>query len=105
MTWNVFRYDINKRQIVVYNIFNHGGFIKDISKFVNDSNKEEFTEKLKKCVMYYFWARCEYEVVISGWPPAHSDVDKKVDIYEQLMLNWYAFVDYVWEHVKRIEGQ
>ena len=55
--------------------------------------------------MYYFWARCEYEVVISGWPPAHGDVDRKVDIYEQLMLNWYAFVDYVWEHVKRIEGQ
>lgn len=105
MTWNVFRYDINKRQIVVYNIFNHGGFIKDISEFADDSNKEEFTEKLKKCVMYYFWARCEYEVVISGWPPAHSDVNKKVDIYEQLMLNWYTFVDYVWEHVKRIEGQ
>ena len=30
--------------------------------------KEEFAEKIKSHLMYYFWSKCEYEVVISSFP-------------------------------------
>ena len=77
--------------------------------------------------MYYFWSKCEYEVVISSFPVhikkeefnrlteefkadtekyGHEpygmwvcpDVGSKIDIYNQVMLNFEVFVDYVWSH-------
>ena len=77
--------------------------------------------------MYYYWAKCEWEVVITSWPPhinmdeldrinkqrksefakydrepyclcINTDVRKKIDVYSQVMLNFDIFVDYVWGH-------
>lgn len=44
--------------------------------------------------MYHFWSRCEYEVIIREW--CGREAERKVDIYEQLMLNWDRFIDYCW---------
>lgn len=46
-------------------------------------------EKLKRECMYYFWAKCEYEVVIQNWP--NKDAEKKIDVFEQLEANWNIF--------------
>ena len=46
-------------------------------------------------------SKCEYEVVITSWPPMPPErgfKDLKVDIYDQLELNWTAFFKYVLEH-------
>lgn len=45
-------------------------------------------ELRRKC-MYYFWAKCEYEVIVTGWPDTKTE--KKIDIYEQLDANWETF--------------
>lgn len=51
---------------------------------------EDFLEeKLRRECMYYFWSKCEYEVVIQGWP--NKDTEKKIDVYEQLEANWNIF--------------
>ena len=33
--WYVYRYNINKKRIEKYNIFNHGSFAKDIENIIN----------------------------------------------------------------------
>lgn len=135
MQWNVFRYDINSRKIELYNIFKHSGFAKDIQELLSKQiSKEEFAEELHRSAMYYFWSRCEYEIAITSWPPyidrhgldvlnfenenyhqayghypncLHVDlnVEKKIDIFEQIRLNWDAFVDYVWGQRKQPYGK
>lgn len=44
--------------------------------------------------MYYFWSKCEYEIILSPWAGQADDI--KIDIYNQIMMNFDRFVDYCW---------
>ena len=128
MIWNVFCEDFNNRAIIKYNIFNHKGFVKDVNKLLKeDTTKDEFTEQLKRSLKYYFWGKSQYEVVITSWPVyidrtelgrlnteyeeynnkwGHypydinivPNVGEKIDIYNQVMMNWEQFVEYIWSN-------
>lgn len=97
MTWNVFYHDVNKHELTTFNIFDHYNFNKDVLRNLNQiKDKDEFAEKLKSYLMYYFWCKSEYEVVISPWSGSMCTKAIKVDIYTQVMNNWDIFLDYVW---------
>lgn len=49
--------------------------------------------------MYYFWAKCEYEVIVSAWPPRGGS-DRKIDIYTQIKENWDIFKELVFRELK-----
>ena len=100
--WNVFYYDFNRKKIDTYNIFEHGGFVTYVKKSINEcKNKDEFAEQLKTELLYYFWSKAEWEVLLSPWI-GDEKVTKKIDVYDQVMLNFNGFLDYVWEHKKDI---
>lgn len=118
MIWNVYRHDFNRRTIEIFNVFDHGSFREDVEKLLKNKKltKEEFEEKLKRLTKYCYWSKCEHEVVITSWCPYISKeeldrlnkedikyrtsvnltVGKKIDIYDQLNLNWNSFVEYVY---------
>lgn len=100
MKWNVYRYDFNLDEIYIFNIFEHGSFKKEVNKVLrNIDSKEEFEEKLRMEAMYYFWSKAEHEILIYPLFGRFRDKGKdarKIDIYNQLNLNWNKFVDYVW---------
>ena len=128
LEWNVFAEDWNAKKIKIFNIFDHGRFLEDVKKNLKKcETKEEFSEKLRRNLFYYFGSKCEWETIITSFPSRitkeeldrlnkefKKDVDryghepysmcispavgKKVDVYEQVMLNWNIFVDYVWSH-------
>ena len=97
MVWNVYVDDFNGKKIKVHNIFGNAGLIEDCQDNYkkNKDNREEFLERLRKDIMYY-WSKCEWEVVIESWPSGRGE--EKIDVYDQVMLNWGVFCDYVWEH-------
>jgi hypothetical protein len=125
MQWNVLLHDVNAGKITTWDIFRHCGFAKDVEKLLSaDLDKEHFAELLQKRLQYYFWSKCEYEVVVTSWPTyidgkelgrlnkeykeyneklgkypykidVAPDVGKKIDVYDQVMLNFDAFVEYV----------
>ena len=123
LLWYVYRHNINKDQIYKYNIFDHGRFSEEVYELLNkhEMTYEDFSEKLRCSLMYYFWCKTEYEIVITSFPPyidkkefdrisseefrVLSDVrlrcGEKIDIYEQVRMNWGVFVDYVWNSKKR----
>lgn len=89
-------YEFNRKKIEVFNIFNHGRFREDFNKLCKESeDKEYFSQRLKLNLMYYFWAKCEYELLISPWI-GDENVHKKIDIYSQVMNNWEHFLEYCW---------
>lgn len=98
MHWNVIAEDFNGRRIDAFDIFEHGGFADDVvksyRKYRNDFGA--FSEDVRKLLAYYFWSKCEWEVIISAWPPSDRIPERKVDVYEQVMLNWDVFIEYVW---------
>ena len=103
LEWNVYWEDSNSKKIIVQNVFNLSWKFNEYLKenFKKNKIKEEFCEQLKRDLQYCYWGKCEHEVVITGWP-SREDVEKKVDVYSQVMLNWEQFADYTWENKKFI---
>ena len=82
-------------KIIKWNIFNHGTFAEKVNKLLQENlSRDEFADSLKKYLMYYFWSKCEYEVILS---PRTGQADNiKIDVYDETMMNFDRFVDYVW---------
>ena len=69
-------------------------------KYGND--KAAFEEKVRRSLMYYYWSKCEWEIVLSHWPSSARFNDRKIDVYDQVMLNWGVFMDYLWNNRKEL---
>lgn len=109
MKWNVYYYNINKRRIETYNIFDHSGFTYYIRQAAKEAIKTEdielFTDKLKRELQYYFWSKAEWEVIISPWLGLRDSEEIKIDVYDQIMLNWNVFARYVWNNKEQLIGE
>ena len=63
--------------------------------------KRDFLDALDLCLKSRYWSRCEYEMILTSWP--RDNVKRKVDIYDQIKMNWKHFSEYVWEWVREFE--
>lgn len=103
ITWNVFYHDSNSGKIDTYNIFNHGSFRLYVKKAAKKcQTKDEFAKNLRSELMYYFWSKCEWEVLISPWISPHKNEEMKADVCWQVMNNWDVFLDYVWNNKRKL---
>ena len=99
MQWNVFYYSAADKKIKALNIFDHTNFSKAVDrKLKSCRDKNEFASRLHSELMYYFWCKSEYEILIKAWCGSKEEI--KVDVYTQIMLNWNKFVKYVWSFRK-----
>lgn len=94
--WNVYYYDFTANEMKPYNVLSgFEKFVRDAQKYTIDKN--EFAAKLKSEMMYHFWSKCEWEIVLTPWIGRKDGRgEKKIDVYDQLRLNWDHFVDYCW---------
>ena len=98
-------YDINSRKIKIHNVFNHWRFIEYSAKYIKKykDDKEGLKEQIRKELMYYYWSKYEWEVIVAPFTSnPKEEEEKKLDVYEQVMLNWDIFFEYFWEHRKEI---
>ena len=96
MCWRVIVEDFNRRRIADYDVFEHHDFAEDVRKAHSEHRDDfdAFAEDVRKSLAYHFWSKCEWEVVVGAWPPSDRVPQRKVDVYEQVMLNWDAFAAY-----------
>ena len=109
LEWNVFRYDINNRAIVAFNIFNHWKFREDVEKALKKfKDKDEFAERLRRDLQYYFWSRSEHEliievtndnrIVLKPWCGCRDQEQTKIDVTDDEVFDWRGFAE---KHTKR----
>lgn len=95
MKWNVFYHNSNSDTICVYNIFDHAGFRKDAEEAIEKcKTKGDLSIVIKLSLAHYFWKKCEWEVVVTAW--SGGEANTKIDIFDQVVNNWSAFIDYLW---------
>lgn len=89
--WNVWIWDFNHDSLEQYDV------VPMLLRELKSLRKEDFPMdkksmdcELRSWASYHFWAKCEYEMIVHGWPEQKND--KKVDVYDQLMLNWDTFL-------------
>lgn len=86
------------------NVFENCGFFSDVQKLLKARpNREELSKELRNIAKYYYWHRCEWEVLLSSWVQSEREGSPKlkIDVYDQLNMNWDSFVDYVWQFVPK----
>lgn len=101
LTWKVKRFDCNKQAIVDYDILKYyEDFIKRQKK--KCTNKEEFSEALRREFMHRFWSKSEYEllisisvdkVILSPWCGCR-DSEKASIFVSDKSFDWFTFANY-----------
>jgi len=106
--YNCILWDTNQRNIKFYDIMpylvdcwedekkrKHKTWNRDFDnsdKEIDDTKMPETFEEFKRFVdkksMYQFWSRCEYEVIVSAWPPhPKRDEDGNIKTYNYDIYN------------------
>ena len=102
--WYAFIEDFNSRKIELYDIFTHAGFLKDLKDLNKKiADEKEFLTEVKRSLCYYFWAKCEYEVLIGSLFSSTEARMRKIDVYEQIIANWDVFAEYLLAHREDIK--
>lgn len=70
LCWNVYVGDSNSGDMKLFNIFNHYGFYQDCLKAKKKykDDKDGFAEETRRNLMYHFWSKCEWEIILQHWP-------------------------------------
>ena len=103
MHWFAMYYNSNAKQFQPYDILKYREeFIKKLKKKV--TSKEEFADKMKSEMMYYFWSKCEWEVILSNidgriiMSPWVGPEDIILDVTNKEDFNWTDFFNKQAEH-------
>ena len=103
--WNAYYYNYNSRKVETHNVFNHWRFIEYSAKYIKKykDDPKALEEQIRRELMYYYWSKYEWEVIVAPFTSnPKEEEEKKLDVYEQVMLNWNIFFEYFWEHRKEI---
>ena len=112
LEWYVYIENFNGKTIEPYNIFNHWLF-RDSCDKVFKKNKgnlgsgfDIFSKEIKSELQYYFWSKCEYEIILmSIFKNKLGFKDVKIDVYDQVILNWDCFINWLWREYWLMENQ
>lgn len=94
LIWNVIYKDVPGRKISTYNVFRHTGMVEEIRiAFRRHKEKKAFAKELERIIDFSFqcneaWKFYAYSL--------EGRTRQKVSVYSQIMDNWNAFLDYVW---------
>ena len=107
LSWNVKYFNSNAQRIETYDILKYReDYIKRLKK--ESKTKEAFAHDLKSEMMYRFWSRAEWELIIEidddnriwliPWVGC-SDPDKvKIDVTDDTSFEWRNFAE---QHIKK----
>lgn len=91
--------------ITTYNIFNNSSFVgglMDLKARFKKDNSIVLKEQIQRLLKYSFWSKAEYEIIIKS---LFGKEEHKIDVYEQVMLNYDVFYDYLMDNWKQIPAK
>lgn len=96
--WNV--YACGLHGIIKDNIFNHDRFKLECDEAWDyyRHDYDGFCEAIRSSLFRYYCSKYEWEIKLTDLRNTNDSFeDKKIDVYDQVMLNWDVFIKYVWD--------
>ena len=95
----VINFEFNSKKFEKYDVMPYLVDCYEKVKNTKDCPKtfEEFKTFIEGKSMYQYWARCEYEIILSDWP--NQNVARKIDIHYQIMNNIDIVTDILMNNV------
>lgn len=92
--WYFIGRDINRKEIIHQDLFDSISFCEDVSEIIRNKGltRKEFKAKVRSALLYTFWSRCEYEVIVSD---LFDKDETKIDAFWQVEPNLDVLVDYI----------
>lgn len=106
LEWYVLNYEWNEHKIVNYNIFGQR-FVDELYKKVKSkkiNNIQELKEYIDSYCKYYYWSRCEYEILVGDLFGKYPSEFEKIDVYRQIEMNIDRITEYVNNELKIFKG-
>lgn len=92
----VLLFEPNRKEAEMYNIFDNLVVREDILEALKKKiSKEDLRETLYRTCKYVFWSRCEYEIVVTGFPI--DTKSQKIDAWFQIEPNIDVITEYLWK--------
>lgn len=102
LSWVVKNYEINGNVIEDYDVLKYGeDFIKKLKK--KNPDKEAFAEVLRGEMMYHYWSRCEFElimkftgngrIILSPWVGCQNPHEVEIDVTDNPEFDWKGFAE------------
>lgn len=109
LEWYVVLFDFNHKlgdPLKPFNIFHSYKFSTGIAELlVTEKNLsfDELLDKVRREAMYAFWSKCEYEILVSSWPPSRV-YDAELTAHSMtIKKRWFSKNDIELEVVKGFE--
>lgn len=101
LKFNIAYENFNCRELMTVNVFDYVFIKEELDKIAKRKPEKRpdfntFNKEINSLMIYHFWGRCEYEFIISSWPSGRWET--KVDVYEQIKLNWDLFIRQCWDY-------
>lgn len=98
--WLVTYHDCNSDKIKQYDVLKYKqDFIKKLKK--KSQNKEEFADKLRREMMWAFWSKCEWELIIeldennsvwlNPWVGSRHPEEARISVTDNTDFDWLGF--------------
>jgi len=102
LKWYAFYQDMNDNKLVYTNVLSQD-LVEDILKRTKHKIRhigcyDELKEAIKSYLMWRYWCRSEYEVIVSNW--GGREMEEKIDIWYQLEPNLDRITEYVMKELK-----
>lgn len=111
MKYNVMFYDLVERKFKSLNVFRHVGFKRGVLELFekHKNDKDKFLKELDLEAFYHFNCKVEFEIMVipllyTVKVGGEDGGEKKIDVYDQLRMNWDIFTEYTWKALREREG-
>ena len=97
--------NINNERDYKFNVFHSSRFFRclmDLKARTKKDNTVNIKEEVKHLLQYSFWCKAEYEIMVKL---LCGKEEHKIDVYEQVMLNYDVFYDYLMDNWKQIPAK
>lgn len=102
LNWDVYYYNSNMQEIQKYNVLGGKYYSEQIKRIKKKSKtKEEFSESLRHEMMYHFWSRSEWELIIKltkdsrvflvPWCGCKDPENKTLEVTNDTSFDWVGF--------------
>ena len=98
LEWNVLMADDNNKKIVNYNVLDDELVQRLHTKIVKKkeiTNYEQLKEDVKRWCMYYYWSKCECEIIVGDIFGEYPEEYKKIDAWRQIEMNLDRMCEYI----------
>lgn len=102
MEWYVLNYNFNEKKAEHFNIFRSRRFSDGVQELLESFvSFEDFVEELDRLLMYCFWSKAEYEIMVGDLFEEDTNKYTKVDVYSQVKPNIKILAKYILDEYNR----